>query len=241
MLMGRNTLPAYNMRAAVDAEHSLIVVNAVVLDPGDNRCLQPMAEATKEVLGIDNFKVVADAGYSNGEQVAHCEAAGILPHVPVMRTANNQGGGGLFGREDFLYQPDSDSYLCPGNKRLLRKHTNIKDRFIMYKAAASDCSTCSLKSRCTQAPRRGLARHLYEEALNRMQERLTPEMMRLRRSTVEHPFATIKYRIFGHPRLLMRGLSGARVEIGLASMAYNIKRMTNVLGGARFTTALQLV
>ena len=72
------------------------------------------------------------------------------------------------------------------------------------------------KSRCTQAPRRGLARHLSEEALNRMQERVTPEIMRLRRGTVEHPFATIKYRIFGHPRLLMRGLSGARVEIGLA-------------------------
>ena len=40
-----------------------------------------------------------------------------------------------------------------------------------------------------------------------------------RRSTVEHPFATIKYRIFGHPRLLMRGLSGARIEIGIATMA----------------------
>jgi hypothetical protein len=39
---------------------------------------------------------------------------------------------------------------------------------------------------------------------------------------VEHPFATIKYRIFGHPRLLMRGLSGAKVEIGLATMAYNL-------------------
>ncbi len=72
-----------------------------------------------------------------------------------------------------------------------------------------------------------------------MQERVTPEVMRLRRSTVEHPFATIKYRIFGHPRLLMRGLSGARVEIGLASMAYNIKRMTNVLGAASLTEALQ--
>jgi hypothetical protein len=47
-----------------------------------------------------------------------------------------------------------------------------------------------------------LARHLYEDALNRMQERMTPEAMRLRRSTVEHPFATIKYRIFGHPRLV---------------------------------------
>ena len=93
-------------------------------------------------------------------------------------------------------------------------------------------------SRCTQAPRRGLSRHLYEDALNRMQERLTPEAMRLRRCTVEHPFATIKYRIFGHPRLLMRGLSGARVEIGLATMAYNLKRITNVLGATKLTEAL---
>ena len=109
---------------------------------------------------------------------------------------------------------------------------------MLYKAAARDCGACSLKSRCTNAPRRGLARHLYEDALNRMQERVTPAAMRLRRSTVEHPFATIKYRIFGHPRLLMRGLSGARIEIGLASMAYNIKRMTNVLGAAKLTEAL---
>jgi IS5 family transposase len=111
----------------------------------------------------------------------------------------------------------------------------------MYKASSSDCGACSLKSRCTQAPRRGLARHLYEDALNRMHERVTPEAMRLRRSTVEHPFATIKYRIFGHPRLLMRGLSGARAEIGLATMAYNLKRITNVLGVAKVTEALHHV
>jgi len=79
---------------------------------------------------------------------------------------------------------------------------------------------------------------LYEEALNRIEERVTPEVMRLRRCTVEHPFATIKYRVFGHPRLLMRRLSGARVEIGLATMAYNIKRITNVLGAAKLTEAL---
>jgi transposase len=49
----------------------------------------------------------------------------------------------------------------------------------------------------------------------------------------------IKYRIFGHPRLLMRGLSGARVEISIATMAYNLKRITNVLGVAKTTKALQ--
>jgi hypothetical protein len=158
-------------------------------------------------------------------------------HDPVMRTVNNQGGGKLFGRDDFRYEPDSDTYVCPGNKRRLRKSTNHKDRYTMYKASAGDCGSCSLKSRCTQASRRGLARHLYEDALNRMQERVTPDAMRLRRCTVEHPFATIKYRIFGHPRLLMRGLSGARVEIGLATMAYNLKRITNVLGATKLTEA----
>ena len=71
-----------------------------------------------------------------------------------------------------------------------------------------------------------------------MQKRVTPKAMRLRRATVEHPFATIKYRIFGHPRFLMRGLSGARVEIGLVTMAYNLKRITNVLGATKLTEAL---
>lgn len=69
------------------------LVDAKSADAGYNRCLQPMAEAAKKVLGVDGFHTVADAGYSNGEQAAHCEAAGMLPHVPVMRTVNNQGDG----------------------------------------------------------------------------------------------------------------------------------------------------
>src|SRR5579875_295198 len=237
MLVRQTALPAYNIQTAVDTEHALIVAHAVVLDASDIRCLKPMAEAAKNALEIDSFNVVADAGYSNGEQVAQCEAAGMVPYVPVMRTVNNQGDGTLFGRADFRYEPESDSYVCPGEKRLSRKHTNNKDRYTMYKASAADCGACPLKSRCTQAPRRGLARHLYEDALNRMEKRVTPEAMKLRRSTVEHPFATIKYRIFGHPRLLMRGLSGARAEIGIATMAYNLKRITKVLGAAKMTEA----
>jgi hypothetical protein len=236
--MRQNTLPAYNVQTAADTEHALIVAHTVVLDAADSRCLQPMAEAARAALGIDNFQIVADAGYSNGEQAALCEAAGMVPYVPVMRTVNNQGDGTLFGREDFRYEPESNTYICPGERTLRRKKIHRKERYIVYEAEASDCGTCSLKTRCTQAQKRSVSRHLYEDALNRMQERVTPAVMRLRRCTAEHPFATIKYRIFGHPRLLMRGLSGARVEIGLATMAYNLKRMTNVLGVTKLTEAL---
>jgi len=80
---------------------------------------------------------------------------------------------------------------------------------------------------------------MFEEALTRMNERATAATMRLRRSVVEHPFATIKYRIFGHPRLLLRGRVGAHTELSLAVMAYNLKRMANVLGNAKLTQALQ--
>jgi hypothetical protein len=63
-------------------------------------------------------------------------------------------------------------------------------------------------------------------------------MMRLRRSTVEHPFASLKYRIFGHPRFLLRGLRGAQAEISLATLVYNLKRMLNVLGAIQLQQAL---
>lgn len=71
-----------------------------------------------------------------------------------------------------------------------------------------------------------------------MQQRATPDVMRLRRSTVEHPFATLKFRIFGHPRFLLRGRNGAQTEISLGVLAYNLKRVINVLGGRRASIAL---
>ena len=63
--------------------------------------------------------------------------------------------------------------------------------------------------------------------------------MRLRRCTVERPFSTLKYCIFGHPRFLLRGLRGAHTEISLAVMAYNLKRMVNTLGGLKRTRKLR--
>jgi hypothetical protein len=65
---------------------------------------------------VETLNIVADAGYSNGEQAGHCEAAGLIPHVPANRGINNQGDGKMFDRSFFLYQPESDSFLCPAGK-----------------------------------------------------------------------------------------------------------------------------
>ena len=230
--------PAYNVQTAVDAEHALIVAHGVTLDTGDNRQLEPMAQAARQVLEADSFHVVADAGYSNSEQAARCEQNGLLPHVPATRAINNQNGGRFYGREQFRYQHNEDIYLCPTDKTLRRTQILQKDKLVVYAAKQSDCKVCDKKPQCTQAPFRRVSRLLDEDALNRMHQRCTPELMKLRRSTVEHPFAALKYHIFGHPRLLLRGTKGVQTEMGMATMAYNLKRMVNILGAANLARQL---
>jgi transposase len=231
--------PAYNVQTAVDAEHGLIVALQVTTEATDNRSLLPMAAAVKEALGEpETLNVIADAGYSNGEQAAQCEAQGILPHVPANRAVNNQGDGKLFDRSLFVYDEKTDTFCCPAHKPLSRKQVLKHKKVVQYAASVEDCSQCPWKQQCTTADRRYLKRHLYDGALQRMNQRATAELMRLRRCTVERPFALLKWVIFGHPRFLLRGLSGAHVEASLATMAYNLKTMIRVLGGSKLRELL---
>jgi DDE family transposase len=238
MRMAPGHAPAYNVQTAVEAEHGIIVAQEVTTEASDNRSLLPMAEAAKQALEAKTLNVVADAGYSNGEQAEQCEQQGIVPHVPANRAVNNQGDGTLFDRSLFIYDEKTDTFRCPADKTLTRKQLHKKDRCVIYAAPIVVCDKCPLKSRCTNTSRRWITRHLHEGALQRMHARATAQAMRLRRCTVERPFALLKYVIFGYPRLLLRGFAGAQTEISLATLAYNLKTMMNVLGAGKLVAAL---
>jgi transposase len=228
MGVGRDRkVPSYNVQTAVDPETSLILHYEVTDHAGDNRLLFPMAEATKAVVGTETLRVVADAGYSNGEDAARCEVAGIEPCVPANRGVNNQGD--FFDRTAFTYEPDTDTYRCPAGRTLMRKQVMNRDKCVLY--AALDCSDCALKPRCTKAKRRLITRHFHEDALDRMNRRVVanPGLMQIRRCTAEHPFGTIK-RMTAGGRFLTRGLQKVRAEAALSVLAYNILRAVNMIG-----------
>lgn len=82
----------YNIQSTVDAETGLIVHHDVTDESNDRRQLQPMAEAAKSILQLNALTLVADSGYSNGEQIAACEEQQIEVAVPVKRGVNNRGG-----------------------------------------------------------------------------------------------------------------------------------------------------
>ena len=231
---------AYNVQSAVDAKHQLIVAHEVTQELSDNRSLLPMAQQAKRSTGAETLKVVADAGYSNAEQAARCEANGILPYVPANRSGNNQGDGRYFDKSRFTYEAAMDRYRCPAGEWLTRKQLYRPHRMYFY--ATSACGGCALKARCTGAKQRTVGRLIDEAALERAQARVDaePHAMVLRRQTAEHPFGTLKYRIFSHGRFLLRGLRGAGTEMALAVLAYNLRRACNVLGLQSITSRLQI-
>ncbi|MCQ9147709.1 IS1182 family transposase [Ochrobactrum sp. BTU2] len=225
-------LPAYNVQTVVDVETGFIVHHEVTDEPTDNRMLFPMAKAAREVLEIEELTVLADAGYSSGEHATACEGEGIVACAPAKRTVNNMGDGTFFDRTLFSYNSQEDCFSCPGGKILKRRRSDDTTRSVAYIAKARDCAACLLKSKCTNVARRSVKRHFDEDALNRMNARATPEMMRKRRCSVEHPFGTIK-RMTAGGRFLTRNLPATRTEMALSILAFNIMRATNMRARTR--------
>ena len=222
--------PSYNVQIAVDADTGIIVHHDVTDEVNDQRMLHPMAKAAKETLGLDALTVVADTGYSSGNEAAACEADAITAYVPAKRSVNNQGTGDQFDRSSFAYNAEQDQFTCPADRILRRKGPVTRNAF---NYVSQDCSGCDLKARCTQAERRWVSRHQHEDALERMSARVkeNPGMMRKRRCSAEHPFGTIKRMMSG--RFLTRGIKGTSTEMALSVLAFNLIRSTNLKALAR--------
>lgn len=223
--------PGYNLQTAVDAHSHLIVHHEVCNDASDIGQLAPIAQGTARVLEAAPT-VVADAGYANSEHLKSLADAGQTAYVATLEKDNNQGEGKYYRLTAFAYDRERDCYVCPANQLLPRKQTMRKENCVVYAAPAESCAGCTLKAQCTGARQRFIRRLNATDAVDANARRIAehPEMMKLRRRTVEHPFGTIKYEIFRNARLLMRGLKGARGELSLAVLAYNLKRLSNWKG-----------
>ena len=79
----------YNVQSAVDADSGLIIHHEVTDEGDDRRQFYPMARQTKDELDLETLDILADGGYSNGEQLAACDAEGITVTLPNHRSIND--------------------------------------------------------------------------------------------------------------------------------------------------------
>jgi len=220
----------YNVQAAADTETHLIVTHDVINDGHDREQLSPMAKEAKVALGRDEMRVVADKGYFSGREILACHEDGIITTLPRPETSGNRKKD-MYVKADFAYDADADVYRCPAGETLTYRYTTEEKGLVVRRYWASVCQTCPLKARCTTGKQRRITRWEHEHLVEAMLDRMSrdPALMGLRRSTVEHPFGTIKAWM-GATHFRMRTLKNVRTEMAFHVLAYNIKRMISLIG-----------
>lgn len=220
----------YNVQSVVDAETHLIVTHEVTNQGHDRDQLAAMAREAKAALQRDDLHVLADKGYFSGAELLACHEQGITATVPRADTSGSRVHG-LYVKADFVYDPDADVYRCPAGEALIYRSTVEQQGLRMRNYRTAACRTCPLRGRCTKGKERRIKRweheHLVEAADARRRGPSAP--MVTRRSTVEHPFGTIKTWM-GHTHFLTRRLGNVGTEMALNVLAYNIKRMISLVG-----------
>jgi transposase len=232
-------LVGYNVQAAVDSKHHLILVHEVTNQGHDRAQLVNMATQAKAVLDKAEITVVADRGYYSGEQIKTCEEAGIKTYLPKPQTSGNQARG-YFGKRDFIYHPQDDEYECPAGERAIYRFTREEKGKLIRRYWSSACTHCVMKPQCTTGKYRRISRWEHEAVLDELEERMAqaPDMMKVRRSTVEHPFGTIKSWM-GATHFQMRTIKRVSAEMSLHVLAYNLKRVINIIGTQQLIKAIQ--
>jgi len=239
MMSGGRIEVCYNVQTAVDAKHKLIVAEDVTNAAGDRDQLSPMATGAQARLGDATPVVVADQGYYHSAEIKRCLDAGLTPLVPRPLTSANEARG-LFTKDDFVYDPAADAYRCPAGETLTYRSTTLELGRLIKNYRTSACGRCALKPRCTRnRDGRKITRWVDEHLLEAMEHRLARDraLFAQRKALSEHPFGTMK-RAMDQGYFLLKGLRKVRGEFSLTVLAYNLKRVFNLVGVPRLVEAL---
>lgn len=224
----------YNVQTAVDSKHSLVVDCDVINNPTDHGQLNVMGKRAKRVFGFKNkrLKVVADKGYYSTNDLVKCEKAKLTAYVAKQRQHGIQNE--EFRADKFKYDDQNNVYICPAGQRLYpsgKPRVTGGVEFQNYKNNRA-CQKCDLKDRCTKNPRgRTVLRNCNQKLLDRIDRRTekNKKLYQQRQTIVEHPFGTVK-RQWGFSYFLTRGLQSVKTEASLMFLAYNLRRVINILG-----------
>jgi transposase len=250
MIRNNITEVAYNVQSTVDSKHN-IPIDFKVTNENDTKAMGNMVQRAKSILRTNEFTVLYDKGFHTGSELKTAQDMGVetivaIPGVPSTSQAPNP----LFNYEFFRYNKEDDTYTCPGGQILgtngswykqLTSTGNIS-WFKQYKTKA--CRKCPLRSQCTRSKKeRLIQRSEYAEYYerNRINTHEKEHLYKRRQAIVEHPYGTIKRQWGFNYILTKKGISRASSDVGLMFIAYNLRRIGNILTRDRLKEYLRIL
>ena len=240
LVQGQVVEVSYNIQAAVDDKHNLVVATHTI-NRNDKNALSAIAIEAKENLALETFTALVDKGYHNGRELDTCKNHNITTIVahPDQGKSNENGTQPEYLVSKFSYNKENNTYTCPQGQTLTttgrwhKKTGRTEESGYMYqKYRTPACKTCPVKDQCTSRKAgREIDRSQYAEAVEQNQKRYqeNPQLYRKRQEINEHIFGTIK-RKWGYNYTDLIGLEKVNGEHSLIMLVYNIKRSINILG-----------
>ncbi len=250
MLRNNITEVAYNVQSTVDAKHN-IPIDYKVTNQNDSKAMGDMVRRAKSILRTNEFTVLYDKGFHTGSELKTAQDLGIetivaIPGVPSTSQAPNH----EYNYEHFAYNETADTYTCPQNKVLATNGKWYKELtssgnvilFKQYKTKA--CKLCRARSECTRSKTARLI-HRSEFAeyyeTNRRNFEKKEHLYKRRQAIVEHHYGTLK-RQWGFSYILTKkGMKRASSDVGFMFIAYNLRRIGNILTRDRLKEYLRIL
>ena len=244
----------YNVQTAVDSKNKLIAEFEVTNKANDKNLITPMAKQVKETLDTESFKVTADKGYASTSDAASAMQIGVEPHisgvdcqicVPVEKKEQTEEITSQVNGK-CVYLKERNIAVCPMGKTLYPAFYKKSKREAVFQNSQA-CRTCTC--RCT-TEKRGLRFYLVMDesefktdfddkdiTVKQVHIRPDKEIYKQRKSLCEHPFGTVKRAMDGG-YCLTKGKRKVTGEFALIFLAYNLKRVVNILGTRKLIEAM---
>jgi transposase len=250
MIRNNITEVAYNLQTTVDSKNN-IPIDYKVTNQNDSKAMGDMVRRAKSILRTNEFTVLYDKGFHTGSELKTAQDLGIetivaIPGVPSTSQAPNH----EYNYEYFRYDTQEDTYTCPEDQVLRTNGKRYKELtssgnvilFKQYKTKA--CKLCRARSECTRSKTARLI-HRSEFAeyyeVNRRNYEEKEHLYKRRQAIVEHHYGTLK-RQWGFSYILTKkGIGRASSDVGFMFIAYNLRRIGNILTRDRLKEYLRIL
>lgn len=229
---GKPRMLCYTATMTTDTKNNVITnMSAEHASKKDSQLLIKNTKQTisrLEACGMEVKKLLADAGFSSGENYALLEDLGIDAYIPLHGTYDTD-------RKGFKYDGRRNAFICEHGqiiKPTYSKHASGKHT-VVYRSKKKICDTCPMRKSCVN--KKGIKeitstpfKKEYERMIKRLKTKEGKLSYGLRMNTVEPVFGSLQ-QYYGLRRMNVRGRNSASKVMLMSAAAFNLKKWVKKL------------
>jgi len=236
---------AYNVQTVVDEKHNL-PIDYKVTNENDSKAMGPMLRRTKIILNTTDFTALYDKGYHTGSEIKKAVEMGVNIMVAIPGVASFAPDE-RYNFDQFIYNQQQDCYTCPQQQTLTTNgnwYQKSKQRYIYFVKhyKTKSCATCPALALCTKNKKgRMLERSENQPYIEQNKKNIeaNTKTYKKRQAIVEHPYGIIKRQWGFYYITTKKGIKRASADVGLMFVAYNLRRLMNIIDKNSFQKFLK--